>query len=687
MQNQNLMQFSYTQLPTSPRDVAATSNGTQALYPGQSCQPNGVGVSLERNSARVTDPLQLLEQRGKAHAAAMIGHRRFDSKALMSTWTLHPRNPVFGFWNPLMMMAIFVDCFVQPFRATFQRFLEQKSLVVLLYNLSSGAWIMYTIDTFMQFVVQCPKEGGAGFITSSAHVVRNYLRSQDFIIDLITLIPWHLVHDFTTAVETDLGANAESRGFLEVIVDMLPLFRLLRLRNLRRLTFRYANTLHVSFATHTCVLCGFGLGLCLHVLACLWSLVGLENPLKEDQTWIRHYYMANEEQGRFYPTAVQVYLASMYWALATTTSIGYGDVVPAPCSSAEQIACIILMCVAALSWSIIIANTVELVKDMHSASEAYQKTMDACEKVFKSNGHLDESLTESIREYFRKSYEMDMQTETQELISRMSPMLQRNVVQAIYAEWIEDVPWIAAMSGPCLVRVVLRMQNFLYIPGEIIPDSRMTQFVHMGSLFIGGRIMSKGDSWGVDMTMEGNQRRRENGFSMNFVSTLGLTYRHLIDVLEDFPNDAWMVKRASCWMAVRRRIRQIAAQTKRYHRSNVFVRATTIVQDNTGAQEFGQLSDDARYTVKVMKELFDEHHTSELIVRQESQVIKKDTLEVKKQVENLDVAVRNNTESLRSVEQRLGGIESSMARVLTLLQEPSSPTRKSSGQMFKRGTS
>merc|ERR1719162_1008359 len=118
-------------------------------------------------------------------------------------------------------------------------------------------------------------------------------------------------------------------------------------------------------------------------------------------------------------------------------------------------------------------------------------------------------------------------------------MLQRSVVAGIYADWIEDVPWIHQMSGPCLVRVVLRMENFLYVPGECIPDSRRTSFVQIGSVFVGGRVLMRGDSWGIDMTLEGNTRRRESGFAMNFVSTLGLTNRHLTDVLEDFPEDAW----------------------------------------------------------------------------------------------------------------------------------------------------
>merc|ERR1712139_78056 len=92
---------------------------------------------------------------------------------------------------------------------------------------------------------------------------------------------------------------------------------------------------------------------------------------------------------------------------------------------------------------------------------------------------------------------------------------------------------------------------------------------------------------------------------MNFVATLGLHYRRLVEVLEDFPDDAWMVRRVSCWMAVRRKIRQIAEQRIRSKRkTNVMEKAMS--RASNVEQEFVQLSDDARWTVKQMHRQFDD---------------------------------------------------------------------------------
>lgn len=675
------MQYQYTQLPTSELNAGmlelnalpqkGVPNG-QLLSPGIKSREIAAATQA-RTSDRTpsaADENKLLESRGKAHAQAMVNAKKFDMSQLRATWTVHPNNPVFGIWNPVMIMTIFMDAAIQPFICTFKRFMDSKTLVRRVSDMSNFAWIMYAIDTVFQLFIQIPKEDGSGMISSSGHVIQSYLRSADFIFDLITLIPWHFVSQITAT--SDVG----SRGLHELIADIMPIARLTRLRNLGRLTYRYRNMLHISFTTHTVTECGFGFALCLHMLACTWALVGLENPLNESSTWIQTYWRPEVlgDNQDFKPSSLNIYLAAFYWALATTTSIGYGDVVPNCTSTAEQIASILLMCIAAISWSIIIANAVELVKDMHQRSEVLQRTMDSCEELFLEHDKLPATLTESIREYFKKSVDLDQQNSTQTLIARMSPMLQRSVVQCIYAEWIEDVPWIQNMSGPCLVRVVLRMENFLYIPGEIIPDARMTSFVHLGSLFIGGRILTKGDSWGVDMTLEGQMRRRESGFAMNFVSTLGLTNRHLVDVLEDFPEDAWTVKRVSCWMAVQRKIRQIAAQTRRCRRQSVFNRimsANEVGQD----KEFGQLGDDARYVVKVINDRFSsmqEGITDELKVI----LVENDSIqENAKRQQALEASVRSNTESLRSMETRLSGLEGSIGQILRLLQEPTSPVK------------
>merc|ERR1712224_1170060 len=104
------------------------------------------------------------------------------------------------------------------------------------------------------------------------------------------------------------------------------------------------------------------------------------------------------------------------------------------------------------------------------------------------------------------------------------------------------------------------MESFLYIPRELIPGLRYTCFVDRGRILYGGRVLHKGDCFGIDMPLDGRWRRQQTGMAANFASTLGISHNSLKAVLLEFDDDAWLVKKAATWLALQREIRHLAEQ-------------------------------------------------------------------------------------------------------------------------------
>lgn len=60
------------------------------------------------------------------------------------------------------------------------------------------------------------------------------------------------------------------------------------------------------------------------------------------------------------------------------------------------------------------------------------------------------------------------------------------------------------------------------------------------------------------MTMDGPMRRRCTGVCLTFAGTLAVSRLNLERVLDDFPDDAWMVKRVTSWTAFNRKVQLMA---------------------------------------------------------------------------------------------------------------------------------
>eukprot|EP00971_Amphidinium_carterae_P304297 6047171-Amphidinium_carterae.1 len=105
-------------------------------------------------------------------------------------------------------------------------------------------------------------------------------------------------------------------------------------------------------------------------MACLWGSLG---RLPGD-TWLSAVERSKLGAPETYNTDFGIYCISLYWAIATFTSIGYGDVTPQ--TSTEYLVVSMTMAGSAAAWAFIIGKVCTLMSTMTAHDQKFRQNMD-----------------------------------------------------------------------------------------------------------------------------------------------------------------------------------------------------------------------------------------------------------------------------------------------------------------------
>ena len=90
--------------------------------------------------------------------------------------------------------------------------------------------------------------------------------------------------------------------------------------------------------------------------------------------------------------------ASMYWAITTITTVGYGDILPS--NRAERVWCIFSMTIGAAVFGLIIGNISDFVTHQNAADKLMDEKM-ANVTAYLDGRHVPQELCIRIRKYLR----------------------------------------------------------------------------------------------------------------------------------------------------------------------------------------------------------------------------------------------------------------------------------------------
>ncbi|CAE7464342.1 unc-103 [Symbiodinium natans] len=259
--------------------------------------------------------------------------------------------------------------------------------------------VILFVDMGIQLLIAYPdKKCPSRYIKDPRKIAVKYLKTW-FVVDLISSMPCHAIEN---------GALPEIR-----------LVRMLRLHSIFPILARRQVRIGISNALLSLLKFVFGLSLTCHWMACCWAAVAYEVP--DTFTWLKAVEAAKGGLKSTYSSRSGIYCLSLYWAIMTLTSIGYGDITP----QTEKEYWVASFCMIAMAtvWAFVIGQMCAVVATLLPHDVAFKRTMDDLNWLLKDS-QMPEPLRLKLRRYFIESRSLCRLHEQKAIIAQMSPMLQ-----------------------------------------------------------------------------------------------------------------------------------------------------------------------------------------------------------------------------------------------------------------------
>jgi len=486
---------------------------------------------------------------------AMIGS--FQAVLAKDKYLIMPDGKFMHRWDILFMAALLFTAIAKPYEVAFLDVVVGDGLYICNWIIDA----FFLFDMILQFFIpirNVVKLQGVSWIKDPKMIAVHYLRSW-FLVDLVSIIPFESIFTGTR------GSN---------VFDLLQLLRLLRLLKLLRVLKaskvwqKWEAQLAVPYGYIALLKFSVLLLMMGHWMACAWAItvdVQLKKPRLpgydawaasggDPYTWLDEVADKGWEAYRD-PTPIDKYSVSLYWAITTITSVGYGDV--SPQNPAELQVCTVFILLGSILWAYIIGNACGIAASLDVENIRHHQTMDDL-NYFMMDQHLEPSQRYQLRSFFNQSKEMAREENYKSLIGRMSPTL-RAVVSRRRAEWLYRVSYFSTASEKFLIALVMELNSDIFIPGEVIPWSNSLTAVSRGIASRKGRVCLAGSFWGEDFILvTSSLKDTAEARALTYAEIVTLDREVLFEIAESFPVEQEILRRRISQMAAARGVLKAA---------------------------------------------------------------------------------------------------------------------------------
>ncbi|CAD7954426.1 unnamed protein product, partial [Amoebophrya sp. A120] len=230
----------------------------------------------------------------------------------------------------------------------------------------------------------------------------------------------------------------------------------------------------------------------------------------------------------------QLYAVSLYYALMTLTSIGYGDTGTAKTPDERFFGCV-MMFLAGMLWTAVIGAACGVLANMDPSQRDFFQSIDELNKLINSLG-LSNRLGKKLRVFLYKTRDLSRHENYKNLMQKISPNLQAELFFKLNSFFLLQVPCFTAFEQKLLASVCKKLKDRVLAQGEVFVDIQCLWILKRGLVLMDGKIFFTGRYWGDDVILDDPDLLRfYRGAALTYCECTQLSKQDLTECLLRYP--------------------------------------------------------------------------------------------------------------------------------------------------------